>query len=257
MSRAGPARWRTSSPRGTTGRSNTPVVPDGPSFADVLKKTIIYFTYPNPDGWVRGSVTQGGLFFQRYNGNGVDVNRDWPDIGFSFRPYSGLSEPESRALSAYFGDVEGSTNQDFAAGDDLHGQPEADALSYTLLPHGSHNFEKDQRIRETAIAIHNASEQALLWSPIIQPNDPPRGGGAPCTPDGPTGTACAKIYGQTWGTVYDTINYTTTGALGDYFDSSSASARTASTTRCRSRTSTRTSSSSRRPSSFTSRATRR
>jgi hypothetical protein len=203
----------------TTGRSNSPVVADGPSFADVLKKTVIYFTYPNPDGWERGSVTDGGFFFQRYNGNGVDVNRDWPDIGFSFRPYSGLSEPESRALSAYFGDVEGSSGQ-FAAGDDLHGQPEADALSYTLLPHGSHNFEKDQRIRQTAIAIHNASAEALDWSPIIQPNDAPRGGGVPCAPDGPTGTACAQIYGQTWGTVYDTINYTTTGALGDYFDSS-------------------------------------
>jgi hypothetical protein len=203
----------------TTGRSNSPVVEGGPSFADVLKKTVIYFTYPNPDGWRRGSVTEGGFFFQRYNGNGVDVNRDWPDIGFSFRPYSGLSEPESRAFSAYFGDVEGNAGQ-FSAGDDLHGQPEADALSFTLLPHGSHNFEKDQRIRQTAIAIHNASEQALLWSPIIQANDQPEGGGVPCTPDGPTGTACAKIYGQTWGTVYDTINYTTTGALGDYFDSS-------------------------------------
>ena len=33
-------------------------------------------------------------------------------------------------------------------------------------------------------------------------------------------TTCAQIYGQTWGTVYDTINYTTTGALGDWFDSS-------------------------------------
>ena len=64
-----------------------------------------------------------------------------------------------------------------SAGDDLHGQPEADALSFTLLPHGSHNFEKDQRIRQTAIAIHNASEEALLWSPIIQPNDAPEGGG--------------------------------------------------------------------------------
>ena len=72
------------------------VKPGAPTFADVLKKTIIYFTYPNPDGWRRGSVTEGGVFFQRYNGNGVDLNRDWPDIGFSFRPYSGLSEPESR-----------------------------------------------------------------------------------------------------------------------------------------------------------------
>jgi hypothetical protein len=34
-----------------------------PTFSDVLKKTIIYFTYPNPDGWRRG--LEGGVFFQR------------------------------------------------------------------------------------------------------------------------------------------------------------------------------------------------
>jgi hypothetical protein len=214
----------------TTGRSNDPVVPanpavpgsqNSPSFAEILKHTIVYFTYPNPDGWRRGSVTEGGVFFQRYNGNGVDVNRDWPDIGFSFRPYSGLSEPESRALSSYFGDVEGSAAA-IDAGDDLHGQPEADALSFTLLPHGSHDFAKDQRIRQAAIGIHNASEEALLWSPLIQPNDSPPPNCTPSPPvvGAPTGDPCFPIFGQTWGTVYDTINYTTTGALGDYFDSS-------------------------------------
>ena len=194
------------------------VDPAAPTFAEMMKRTIIYFTYPNPDGWQRGSVSAGGVFFQRYNGNGVDVNRDWPDIGFSFRPYSGLSEPESRALSGFFDEVK-VKGGNFAAGDDLHGQPFADALSYTLLPHGRHAFDKDIRIRETAKTIHKNSEQALAWSPIIQPNDAPRGGGAPCSPD-VLGSACAKIYGQTWGSVYDTINYTTTGALGDYFDSS-------------------------------------
>ena len=208
----------------TTGLATKTVVPKSvdpaaPTFGDVLKHTIIYFTYPNPDGWARGQVSAGSVFFQRYNGNGVDVNRDWPDIGFSFRPYSGLSEPESRALSSFLNQVKTGSGA-FAAGDDLHGQPEADALSYTLLPHGSHPFDKDIRIRETAKTIHKNSEQALKWSPIIQADDQPRGGGAPCTPDGPTGTVCSKIYGQTWGSVYDTINYTTTGALGDYFDSS-------------------------------------
>ena len=113
-----------------------------------------------------------------------------------------------------------STGEQFAAGDDLHGQPFADALSYTLLPHGKHDFAKDLRIRETAKTIHRASEKALLWSPIVQPNDAPQGGGAPCVPNVAVGDACAQIYGQTWGTVYDTINYTTTGALGDWFDSS-------------------------------------
>ena len=197
------------------------VIPGAPTFADVLKNTIIYFTYPNPDGWKRGSITDaesgGSAFFQRYNGNGVDPNRDWPDIGFSFRPYSGLSEPESRAFAAFYDQVR-AQGGDFAAGDDLHGQNEADALSYTLLPHGRHRFDKDIRIRETAKTIHKNSEQALAWSPIIQPNDAPQGGGVPCAPG--LGDTCAKIYGQTWGSVYDTINYTTTGALGDYFDSS-------------------------------------
>jgi hypothetical protein len=206
----------------TTERSDDPVVPtdidpNAPTFDDVLKKSIIYFTYPNPDGWRRGSVTDGGLFYQRYNGNGVDPNRDWPDIGYSFRPYSGMSEPETRAFAGFYKDVR--QHGDFAAGDDLHGQVFADALSYTLLPHGRHDYAKDQRIRQAAIAIHQNSEQALSWSPMIVPNDSPRGGVLGDCVDGPLGAMCAQIYGQTWGTVYDTIEYTTTGTLGDWFDS--------------------------------------
>ena len=49
----------------TTGKAARPVVPasveaGAPSFSDVLKKTI-YFTYPNPDGWRRGSTLEGGV----------------------------------------------------------------------------------------------------------------------------------------------------------------------------------------------------
>src|SRR3954470_3903898 len=192
------------------------IVKGSPTFDDVLKKTIIYFTLPNPDGWRRGSVSSGGVFFQRYNGNGVDPNRDWPDIGFAFRGYSAVSEPETRAWISFYGDVR--KHGAFSAGDDLHGQPEADALSYTLLPHGRHLYDKNVRIQETAKAINRSTFDRISWSPIVQPNDAPRGGGAPCAP-GALGDTCAKIYAQTWGSVYDTINYTTTGALGDWFDS--------------------------------------
>ena len=193
------------------------VVPGAPTYEDVLKKTIIYFTLPNPDGWRRGSVSSGGVFFQRYNGNGVDPNRDWPDIGFAFRGYSAVSEPETKAWISFYGDVR--KHGAFTAGDDLHGQPEADALSYTLLPHGRHLYDKNVRIQETAKAINRSTFDRISWSPIVQSNDQPQGGGAPCTPNVAAGSACAKIYGQTWGSVYDTINYTTTGALGDWFDS--------------------------------------
>jgi hypothetical protein len=193
------------------------IVKGAPTFDDVLKKSIIYFTLPNPDGWRRGSVSSGGVFFQRYNGNGVDPNRDWPDIGFAFRGYSAVSEPETKAWISYYGDVR--KHGAFSAGDDLHGQPEADALSYTLLPHGRHLYDKNLRIQETAKAINRSTFDRISWSPIVQSNDQPRGGAAPCAPDAALGSACSKIYGQTWGSVYDTINYTTTGALGDWFDS--------------------------------------
>src|SRR4051794_264374 len=192
------------------------VVKGAPTYDDVLKKAIVYVTLPNPDGWRRGSVSSGGIFFQRYNGNGVDPNRDWPDIGFAFRGYSAVSEPETKGWISFYNDVR--KRGAFAAGDDLHGQPEADALSYTLLPHGRHLYDKNVRIQEAAKAINRSTFDRIKWSPIVQANSEPRGGGAPCVP-GQLGETCAKIYGQTWGSVYDTINYTSTGALGDWFDS--------------------------------------
>ena len=206
---------------GTAGAGNKKLLPaaagPSPTFGETLRKTIIYFTLPNPDGWRRGSVSEGGVFFQRYNGNGMDTNRDWPDIGFSHRFYTANSEPETRAYSRFFKGVEANHGQ-YAAGDDLHGQPFADALSYTMMPHGRHDWPKNQRLTEAAKKINTATNSMVSWSPIVQPNSEPQGGAVPCAPDA-LGTPCAKIYGQTWGTVYDTINYTTAGTLGDWFDS--------------------------------------
>ncbi|MEA2444218.1 MAG: hypothetical protein QOJ12_1510, partial [Thermoleophilales bacterium] len=210
----------------TTGLANKKIVGadvnrNAPTYGDVLKKTIIYFTLPNPDGWRRGSVSsgaEGGVFFQRYNGNGVDPNRDWPDIGYAFRGYSAVSEPETKAWISFYDQVR-KNGGPFSAGDDLHGQPEADALSFTLLPHGRHLYDKNVRIQETAKAINQSTYDRIKWSPIVQANDQPQGGGVPCAPGVLLGSPCAKIYAQTWGSVYDTINYTTTGALGDWFDS--------------------------------------
>jgi len=204
-------------------RANERILPrevreNAPTWSEVLANTIIYFTFPNPDGWRRGSIGDTekgpGVFFQRYNGNGIDPNRDWPDIGFTFRPYSGGSEPETRAFQAYYREVEERGGQ-FAAGDDLHGQPFADALSYTLLPHGSHTLDKDFRIREASKLINRAQYEATKWSPYIIENDQE----ATHCQGTQLGSACDAIYAQTWGSVYDTINYTTTGTLGDWFDS--------------------------------------
>ncbi|MGH2837271.1 MAG: M14 family zinc carboxypeptidase [Thermoleophilaceae bacterium] len=206
------------------GRGDEAILPkevreSAPTWREVLANTIIYFTFPNPDGWRRGSVGDTdkgpGVFFQRYNGNGIDPNRDWPDIGFSFRDYSGGSEPETRAFQAFYRQVE-NRGGPFAAGDDLHGQPFADALSYTLMPHGRHDIDKDYRIREASKLINRAQYERTKWSPLIVDNDEEA---SFCEDTGAIGDACSAIYAQTWGSVYDTINYTTTGTLGDWFDS--------------------------------------
>jgi hypothetical protein len=212
----------------TTKALDTAILPKAvksgaPNFREVLQNTIVYFTFPNPDGWRRGSISipdgaNSGVFFQRYNGNGVDPNRDWADIGFSYRYYSGDSEPETRAFEQFYADVQRKGGP-FAGGDDLHGMGHADALSYTLMPHGRHEYDKDLRIREASKRINRAQFEATKWSPLIQDNDKPVGGGVPCTPAVAVFGPCAKVYAQTWGSVYDTINYTTTGTLGDWFDS--------------------------------------
>jgi len=183
-----------------------------PTFGDVLKKSIVYFTFPNPDGWARGSVGDGGFNFQRYNGNGVDLNRDFEDIGYSFRPYSSLSEPESIALTNVYREIR-KKGGEFAAGDDLHGQLNADSFSYTLLPHGSHDFAKNNRLLQAAKTINKVQSDVLGWSPLITQGDQATG----CDPAGQG--ACQQVPGQTYGTVYDTIQYTVTGAIGDFFDS--------------------------------------
>ena len=86
--------------------------------------------------------------------------------------------PRRARWVSFYDDVRKNGGQ-FAAGDDLHGQPFADALSYTLLPHGRHRYDKNQRIQETAKTINRSTYDRIKWSPIVQANDQPQGGGAP------------------------------------------------------------------------------
>ena len=132
----GPRR-RPDPPRGRSRAS-------APTFAEVLQNTIIYFTFPNPDGWRRGSVDAEGRRLlpalqrqrrrpePRLAGHRLLVPRLQRRLGARDARASRPSTARSRADGG-----------EFAAGDDLHGQPFADALSYTLMPHGRHDLDKD------------------------------------------------------------------------------------------------------------------
>ncbi|MDQ4030624.1 MAG: hypothetical protein M3168_06240, partial [Actinomycetota bacterium] len=167
-----------------------------------LRQSAVYFVFPNPDGWRRGDPDNLARFYQRYNGNGVDLNRDWPTIGYTFRPYTPWSEPETRGL----GEVLKGIRQTWDGGIDLHGQLVDSSFSFTLLGASERNYAKDQRILQTVKGAWADAEKRFAWaSAYIKPND--------ASPDDP------RMYGVQWGTVWDTIDYTTTGSLGDWIDS--------------------------------------
>jgi hypothetical protein len=185
----------------------------GPTAGEALRKGVIYFVLSNPDGWHRGEWSQGGAFFQRYNGNGMDVNRDWPTVGYTEAQYTPSSEPETRGYAKFLAGVRARTGR-FAGGIDLHGMLTAPSFSFTLLGAGQRDLRKNELSVDTSILTFRDSEKRLAWSPLIAPADqcpgpvqePAFGGNVPMCSD-------------QWGTVWDTINYQITGGFGDWMDS--------------------------------------
>ncbi|MGH2778656.1 MAG: hypothetical protein ACRDJB_08390, partial [Actinomycetota bacterium] len=146
---------------------------------------------------------------------GMDVNRDWPTIGYTEGQYTPASEPETRGYASYLSFVRDQTAAGrFDAGIDLHGMLTAPSFSFTLLGSGQRDYRKNALSVDTSIKTFRDSEERLSWSPLIAPADscpgavevPELGGNVPMCSD-------------QWGTVWDTINYQVTGSFGDWMDS--------------------------------------
>ena len=181
-----------------------------PSAGEVLENSVIYFIPPNPDGWHRGEVGTGGYFFQRYNGNGVDLNRDWPTKGYTYRPYSPGSEPETKAYGQVLRGIKDTiASGKFTGGIDLHGQLVANAYSYTLLGSGQRDYRRNFSTVDQALRAWEDQTARLAWSPYVT--------NGPANP-GPDHAGVFPAADQ-WGTVIDTIGYQITGGVGDWFES--------------------------------------
>ncbi|WP_142296501.1 S8 family serine peptidase [Lottiidibacillus patelloidae] len=173
---------------------------DSATMHEALQKQEVYFLLINPDGWRRGDITRGGPFYQRYNGNGMDLNRDWPVVGYTYKPYTPGSEPETKAYMKYLKDVA----EKWDSGADLHGMITANAFTYTMMPAGQLDYFKNERVLNLVEGIHEDAQQRLSWSPLIVEQGSPG-----------TGTETVMV-GQQWGTVWDTLNYTVTGDFGNW-----------------------------------------
>ena len=96
---------------------------------DALKRVHLYLANINPDGWSNGDAMNGGVFM-RGNGNGVDLNREFPTQGWTRVAYTPLSEPESIAWNDVMQKVQPAVTAD------LHGELTSAQDSFTdiMLP---------------------------------------------------------------------------------------------------------------------------
>ncbi|HVE99364.1 MAG TPA: M14 family zinc carboxypeptidase, partial [Mycobacteriales bacterium] len=211
------ATWGATSPEQPVMETDETSMPVG----EILRRSSVYFVLANPDGWRRGDVTNGNPAFMRYNGNGVDMNRDWPAIGWTNKPYTPWSEPETRSFGKVLQAIGPKVNgkPKWTGGIDLHGQLIDRAFSFTLLGGSQRPYGKDRRVLQFTKGAWADAETRLAWNPIIKPNDEPPS----CAfVEDPTSDDCdetGRIYGVQWGTIWDTIDYTVTGAFGDWIDS--------------------------------------
>ena len=202
----------------------TPADVEIPTAGQVLRQSVLYFIPPNPDGWRRGEVAEGGVYFQRYNGNGVDLNRDWPTFGYSYRPYSPGSEPETKAYAKVLTDIRDLTAaKKFEGGMDLHGQLLAVAFSFTLLGASQRDYYRNFTTVDTSLRTWRDQTERLSWSPYVADankngvNDP--GESCPVRNIVLTSGNFPYCYADQWGSVVDTIAYQISGGLGDWFES--------------------------------------
>ena len=189
------ARWATDEPdhpvmNGTEPDSTT--VPVG----EALKKVHLYLSNINPDGWAAGDAANGGVFV-RGNANGVDLNREFPTIGWSYPPYTSLSEPESKAWAQLMAKVRPSVSGD------LHGELDSanNAFADIMIPAGQWNA-REQSLEEAAARHMNSNIERYFEENGVE------AGAA----SGVGGMKPAE-----YATGYDVVGYDAAGFMGDWF----------------------------------------
>lgn len=209
-----------------------------PEHVDMLDRMQLIFLFPNPDGWAHemaeyrhndgGSVSVNGVETQNFirgNGNGTDLNRQSPTLGWDRGEdqHESLKEPESRAyipwLKETFDDIQYAT--------DIHGMLyPANTESESSTPiqcvdvpgegevcHREGNFILSMLPAGPLDPLEHERVATLTRMLDDNFNDDPYYAEWQTLPG--VGVWGDDLHG--WGTVWDTIGYTDTGFSGDYF----------------------------------------
>ncbi len=217
------------------------------TYADYLDFTRAFFLFPNADGWAHDEaefftnnpVTGGafcGTLFCRTNGNGTDLNRQVPTVGWHrINADAGrlpVNEPEAVGYISWMASEE----RDFDYAIDIHGMLNHENFVAVMLPAGS--MTPQEMLRSTRLAEElkerlNNDDYFAAWTTVLgnaatagdaasgasDPADgaPPCAEFGACTPDESPSRAVGSGEFSDWGTVWDAIGYTDSGFSGDFF----------------------------------------
>ncbi len=206
-----------------------------------LDDVVVIMGFTNPDGWVARNPqyesgwqllgpdgVPGAPLYERGNAEVFDTNRQYPIEGylqpshFPAQPNDPKSEeeetptfvnekvPDAKAFVDFFSEYE---NLNYGA--DLHGGPSFNNFVLGLISQNQFDTRQLHEVYEMCLNIDAVLEEALeLWTTVGDLNKQIFGGGG-FTP-GPGNFGFVPTDGFDYATIYDTIDYTVSGAFLDW-----------------------------------------
>ena len=174
--------------------------------SDVLRETEIYIGVMNVDGWAQGDLGKPGTF-ARGNGRSVDLNREFPTIGWTKRSATPLSEPESQAWDALVSQMPNLTTAI-----DIHGETTSANNAFSDLMYPAGEWSPRRQAQEEQLAknmVRTVERKFAEEGVVLQTLFDLAADDRPMKP-------------AEYATAYDVVGYDDAGFMGDYFVSKGA-----------------------------------
>lgn len=206
---------------------------DVQTYQDYLDFQRIFFLFPNSDGWAHDELPYAatsapscgsppnGVLFCRTNGNGIDLNRQAPTMGYQNPGRNVVGEPES--IGYYNWILDSGIEWDYAI--DIHGMLNHENFAAIMLPAASmtpQEMQRSMRLSETLKERLNDNDHFSLWNSLMALGESVDQATLCLLVDCAQGeTAAWNTVGSTtfaeYYTVWDAIGYTDSGFNGDFF----------------------------------------
>lgn len=166
--------------------------------SELLKKVHLYVSNINPDGWAAGDLINGGVF-SRGNGNGTDLNRQFPTIGWTKvngRPLP-MTEPEAIAWVKLMKRIQPRVSAD------LHGELQSAQNAFADMMYPAGEWDVIEQAQQERAARHMKSnvERYFAEEGVVAGDV----------------TGVAGMKPAEYATGFDVVGYDDSGFMGDWF----------------------------------------